>query len=217
MNRIKHVVSTATVVLGLALAPAALAAGHAGGGFGGGFGGHFGGFGGHIGGFGGHTTGGFGGEHASVGVTPLLRGHSFDGGNLVAGRGFAGGGHELGGLAGGQELGNDLLNEGHGLDSFAGGEHELGGFAGEDHGLSNLASTGHVAGGTLARGGHYMGDGLVLDGRAVGDSHLMYGRMPRYGRGGVFLGYYYPDPSICYQYPDDYNPAVGCYGLYPDS
>ena len=60
-----------------------------------------------------------------------------------------------------------------------------------------------------------MGDGLVLDGKAVGDSHLMYGRMPRFGRGGVFLGYYYPDPSICYQYPEDYNPAVGCYGLYP--
>ena len=58
-----------------------------------------------------------------------------------------------------------------------------------------------------------MGDGLVLDGRAVGDDRLMYGRMPRYGRGGVFLGYYYPDPAICYQYPDDYNPAVGCYGL----
>ena len=68
---------------------------------------------------------------------------------------------------------------------------------------------------SFARGGHYMGDGLVLDGRAVGDDRLMYGRMPRYGRGGVFLGYYYPDPAVCYQYPDDYNPAVGCYGLYP--
>jgi hypothetical protein len=134
--------------LGLALAPAAMAAGHAGGGFGG----HFGGFSGHVGDFGGHA-GGFGGEHAP-GIEPSFGSHPFDGGNLVAGRGFAGG------------------------------------------------------------GGH-LGDGLALGGRGIGGSHLMYGRVARFGRGGVFLGYYDPDPSICYQYPGYYNPAVGCYGLYP--
>jgi hypothetical protein len=37
----------------------------------------------------------------------------------------------------------------------------------------------------------------------------------RFGRGGVFLGYDYPDPNLCYQYPEYYNPAAGCYGLYP--
>jgi hypothetical protein len=63
--------------------------------------------------------------------------------------------------------------------------------------------------------GQDIGDGLVLDNRAIGDSHLMYGRMPRYGRGGVLLGYYYPNPAICNQYPGYYNPEVGCYGLYP--
>ena len=60
-----------------------------------------------------------------------------------------------------------------------------------------------------------MGDGLVLDSRAIGNNHVMYGRMPRYGRGGVFLGYYYPTPQICDQYPGYYDPAVGCYGLEP--
>jgi hypothetical protein len=43
----------------------------------------------------------------------------------------------------------------------------------------------------------------------------MYGRVPRFGRGGVFLGYTYPSPGVCYQYPGYYNPAVGCYGLEP--
>jgi hypothetical protein len=43
----------------------------------------------------------------------------------------------------------------------------------------------------------------------------MYGRVPRFGRGGVFLGYYYPTPEICNQYPGYYDPAVGCYGLEP--
>jgi hypothetical protein len=110
MNRIKHVVSAATVALGLALAPAAMAAGHGGGGFGGG---HFGGFGGHIGGFGGHISGGFGGEHATGSVGPALGGHSFDGGHLAAGRGFAGGGHELGGFAGGRhDLGSGITLDG---------------------------------------------------------------------------------------------------------
>jgi hypothetical protein len=149
MNRIKHVVYTATVALGLALAPAAMAAGHAGGGFGGGFGGHFGGFSGHSGGFGDHV-GSFGGEHAS-GVEPSLGAHSFDGGNLVAGRGFAGRGHEL-------------------ANGFAGGRHDL-------------------------------GDGLTLDGRNIGGGHLMYGRVPRFGRGGVFLGYYYPTPKSATSIP----------------
>jgi hypothetical protein len=211
MKRLGYVASVATVALGLALAPAAMAAGHAGGGFGG----HVGGFGGHVGGFGSHI-GGFGGEHAS-GLMPSLGSHPIDTAHLATRGSFVGGGHELGGLAGGQELGNNLLNEDHELNSFAGEDHELNSFAGGGHDLSGLAIAGHDTGGNFARGGHYVGDGLVLDGKAVGDSHLMYGRMPRFGRGGVFLGYYYPNPSICYQYPDDYNPAVGCYGLYPDS
>src|ERR1700724_1536406 len=105
MNRIKHVVSAATVALGLALAPAAMAAGHGGGGFGGGHfggfgGGHFGGSGGHIGGVGSHICG-FGVGHPPGAIEPALGGHSFDGGNLVAGRGFAGGRHELGSFADG--------------------------------------------------------------------------------------------------------------------
>ena len=60
-----------------------------------------------------------------------------------------------------------------------------------------------------------LGDGLAMDGRAIGGNHLLYGRVPRFGRGGAFIGYYYPDPSTCYQYPGDYSPAVGCYGLEP--
>ena len=43
----------------------------------------------------------------------------------------------------------------------------------------------------------------------------MYGRVPRFGRGGVFLGYYYPGPNYCAQYPEYYDPAVGCYGINP--
>ena len=212
MKRLGYVASAAAVVLGLAIAPAAMAAGHAGGGFGG-FGGHFGGFSGHSGGIGDHV-GGFGGEHAPGIAEPALGSHPGYGGDLVAGRGFAGGGHELGGLAGGQEL-NSFASGGHGLDSFAGEGREPSGLTGGGHELvGGLAGEGRELN-SFARGGHYMGDGLVLDGRAVGDDRLMYGRMPRYGRGGVFLGYYYPDPAICYQYPDDYNPAVGCYGLYP--
>jgi hypothetical protein len=74
---------------------------------------------------------------------------------------------------------------------------------------------GHESGRNFPDGGQDIGDGLVLDNRAIGGSHLMYGRMPRYGRGGVFLGYYYPNPAICNQYPGYYDPAVGCYGLYP--
>jgi hypothetical protein len=54
-----------------------------------------------------------------------------------------------------------------------------------------------------------------MDGRSIGGSHLMYGRVPRFGRGGVFLGYYYPTPEICNRYPGYYDPAVGCYGLEP--
>jgi hypothetical protein len=158
MKRFRHAVSTAAVVLGLALAPAAMAAaGHAGGGFGG----HFGGFGSHIGGFGGHV-GGFSGERATG---PALGAHSFDGEHLAAGRGFAGGGHELG-------------------DGFAAGGRDL-------------------------------GDGIALDGRNIGGNHILFGRVPRFGPGGVFLGYYYPGPDSCAQYPEYYNPAVGCYGLYP--
>jgi hypothetical protein len=56
--------------------------------------------------------------------------------------------------------------------------------------------------------------GTLLLGEPRG-SHLMYGRVPRFGRGGVFLGYYYPTPEICNQYPGYYDPAVGCYGLEP--
>jgi hypothetical protein len=62
---------------------------------------------------------------------------------------------------------------------------------------------------------HDLGDGIALDGRNIGGNHLMYGRVPRFGRGGVFLGYSYPDPAICDQFADYYNPAVGCYGMYP--
>jgi hypothetical protein len=54
-----------------------------------------------------------------------------------------------------------------------------------------------------------------VDGRNIAGSHLMYGLVPKFGRGGVFLGYYYPDPGACYQYPGYYDPAEGCYGLYP--
>jgi hypothetical protein len=155
---------------------------------------------------------------------PSLGSHPIDVGHLATRGSLIGGEHELGGLAGGQELGNNLLNEGHGLDSFATGGHGLDSFAGEPSSptggghelVSGFAGEGRELN-SFARGGDYMGDGLVLDSRAIRGEHLMYGRMPKYGRGGVFLGYYFPNPSICYQYPDDYNPAVGCYGLYPDS
>jgi hypothetical protein len=211
MNRIRHVVSSATVALGLAFAPAAMAVGHGEGGFGG----HFGGFGGHVGGFG-SQIGGFGGEHSPGPIAPALGGHSFDAGHLAAGGSLIGGGH---GLAGG------FTGGGHELDSFAGGGHELGNFEGGERELNSFASGGHELGGLAgtehnvdrgsARGRHDMGDGLFLDSRAIGGEHLMYGRLPRFGRGGVFLGYYLPDPATCYQYPGDYNPAVGCYGLEP--
>jgi hypothetical protein len=119
MNRIKHLVSMATVALGLALAPAAMAAGHAGGGFGGGFGGHFGGFGGHSGGFGDHI-GGFGSEHAPGLAGPAVGEHSFNAGHLAAGGGLIGGGHELGGFAGGRhDLGDGISLGGRNI----GGSH----------------------------------------------------------------------------------------------
>jgi hypothetical protein len=155
MKRFGYVISMAAVALGVALTPAALAAGHGGGGFGGhvgGVGGHVGGFRGNVGGFGGRI-GGFGGEH-TLGAEHAFAGHAFDGRHPADGRGFAAAGHDL-------------------------------------------------------------GDGIALDGRNVGGNHLMYGRVPRFGRGGVFLGYYYPNPSVCYQYPGYYNPAAGCYGMYP--
>ena len=154
---LRHVASVATVALGLAFAPPAMAAA----GHGRGFGGHLGGFG-HVGGFGdfGGHTGGFGAEHTSRLVQPTFGGHSFDGGHLVAEGGFAGGERGIGGR-------RDL------------------------------------------------GDGLAMEGRAIGGNHLLYGRVPRFGRGGAFIGYYYPDPGTCYQYPGDYSPAVGCYGLEP--
>ena len=79
MKRLGYVASVATVVLDLALAPAAMAAGHAGGGFGG----HVGGFGVHVGGVGSHI-GGFGGEHAS-GLMPSLGSHPIDVGHLATG------------------------------------------------------------------------------------------------------------------------------------
>jgi hypothetical protein len=152
MKRLGYAASAAMVMLGLALSPAALAAGHGGGGFGG----HIGGFGGHFGGFGSHV-GDFGGERAPE---SSFRVHPLDGGSLPAGRGFVGGEHELGDR------------------------------------------------------GHQLSNDLAVGGR-IGDSHIMFGRVPRFGRGGAFLGYYYPDPGVCYQYPGYYNPAVGCYGLYP--
>lgn len=109
---------------------------------------------------------------------------------LLLGGGFAGGGHV--GLS----------------DGLAGGGHVgLGG---------GIAGGGHVGlGNGFAGGRHDLGDGIALDGRNIGGSHLMYGRVAHWGRGGVFLGYTYPDPGVCYQYPEYYNPAVGCYGLYP--
>jgi hypothetical protein len=180
MNRIKHVVSTATVALALAFATAAMAAGHGGGGFGG----HFGGFGGHSGGFGDHL-GGSGSGHAPGLAEPVLDGHSFDSGHLATGGSLIGRGHELGGFPDA----NDELGS-----NFAGGGHELGGFAG---------------------GRHDLGDGITLGARNIGGSHLMYGRVPRFDHRGVFLGYDYPNPQICNQYPGFYNPAVGCYGLEP--
>ena len=80
-----------------------------------------------------------------------------------------------------------------------------------------FAGGGHVGlGGGLADGGrHDLGNGIALDGRSIGGEHLMYGRVEHWGRGGIFLGYTYPDPGVCYQYPEYYNPAVGCYGLSP--
>jgi hypothetical protein len=60
--------------------------------------------------------------------------------------------------------------------------------------------------------GHDLGGGLVGGGR-IGN-HIVYGRVDRW-RGGTFLGYYYPDPGVCYQYPGYYNPAAGCFGLEP--
>ena len=194
MNRIKHVVSAATVALGLAFAPAAMAAGHGGGGFGGG---HFGGFGGHI--------GGFGGEHSPGPIEPALGGHSFDAGHLATGGNLIGGGHELGGFAGGD----------HKLGNFEGGERELNSFAGGGHELGGLAGTEHRMGGGFDGGRHDLGDGITLDGRNIGGSHLMYGRVPRFDHRGVFLGYDYPTPETCNQYPGYYDPAVGCYGLEP--
>jgi hypothetical protein len=74
-------------------------------------------------------------------------------------------------------------------------------FGGEEHGLGG--------------GGHHLSNDLAVDGRNIAGSHLMYGLVPKFGRGGVFLGYYYPDPGACYQYPGYYDPAEGCYGLYP--
>jgi hypothetical protein len=191
MKRFGYVASAALVALSMALSPAALAAGHGGGGFGGhvgGFGGHVAGFGGNFGGFGSHVDG-FGGERAPE---PSFGVHTLDGGSLAAGRGFDGGDHELGDVGGRSvggvhPLGGGDLAAGRG---FGGGEHELG-----DR-------------------GHELSTDLAVGGR-VGDSHIMYGRVARFGRGGVFLGYNYPDPGVCYQYPEYYNPAVGCYGLYP--
>jgi hypothetical protein len=80
-----------------------------------------------------------------------------------------------------------------------------------------FAGGGHVGlGDGFAAGRHDLGDGIALGARAFsGGNNLMYGRVPRFGRGGVFLGYTYPRPGVCYQYPEYYNPEVGCYGLEP--
>jgi hypothetical protein len=124
----------------------------------------------------------------------------------------AGGGHGGGGFGG--HVGGFGSNPG-----VIGGH--IGGF-GSEHapGITqpfggHAFDSGHLAAGRgLVDGGH-LGDGIAFDGREVGGGHLMYGRVPRFGRGRVFLGYDYPDPAVCYQYPGYYNPAAGCYGLYP--
>jgi hypothetical protein len=125
------------------------------------------------------------------------------------GGGFGGhvggfGGH-IGGFGGEHGLGAEPAFGGHTFDAghFAAGRGFDGG--------------GHVGlGDGFAGGRHDPGDGIALGARAFsGGNHLMYGRVPRFGRGGVFLGYTYPSPGVCYQYPEYYNPAVGCYGLEP--
>ena len=99
-----------------------------------------------------------------------------------------------------------------------GGEHAVGG----EHALVGGQTLGGQAfgghsfdSGLLADGRHDLGDGIFVGDGSIAGNHLMYGRVPRFGRGGVFLGYDYPDPSLCYQYPEYDNPAAGCYGLYP--
>jgi hypothetical protein len=143
----------------------------------------------------GHGGGGFGGGF---------------GGHVGGFAGGAGGfGAHIGGFGGEHGLGagpvlSRPFDGGH--SSFGGGLSaggHLGGLAGE-HGLG------------FADGGRRdLGDGLTLDGRDIGGGHLMYGRVPRFDHRGVFLGYYYPTPEFCDQYPGYYDPAVGCYGLEP--
>jgi hypothetical protein len=105
------------------------------------------------------------------------------------------------------------LAAGHGGGGFGG---HFGGFGGErspgpSFGFHPFDGGGLAAERGFGGGGHPLSNDLAAGGR----NHIMYGRVPRFGRGGVFLGYYYPDPGVCYQYPGYYNPAEGCYGLYP--
>ena len=62
-------------------------------------------------------------------------------------------------------------------------------------------------GGGFDGGRHDLGDGITLDGRNIGGSHLMYGRVPRFDHRGVFLGYDYPTPETCNQYPGYLRPG----------
>jgi hypothetical protein len=82
----------------------------------------------------------------------------------------------------------------------------MGGFAGRAH-VGRFAGGFHggVVHGGFVRGVH---GGVVHNG--------FHGDRMVYGRERGFLGYglipYYDEPAFCSQYPDYYNPAVGCYG-----
>ena len=114
-------------------------------------------------------------------------------------------GHGGGGFAGhvGGFGGHVGIHGGH--TGVFGGEHAVGG----EHALVGGQTLGGQAfgghsfdSGLLADGRHDLGDGIFVGDGSIAGNHLMYGRVPRFGRGGVFLGYDYPDPSLCYQYPE---------------
>jgi hypothetical protein len=69
-------------------------------------------------------------------------------------------------------------------------------------------------GGGMHGGG--FGGGMHVSGMHVGGlgGPMMYGRRGGFVGYGLDYPYYYPDtPAFCSEFPNDYNPAEGCYGL----